>query len=61
MLEDSDTPSPQPRKKNLKTQTLKPYCYVLKVKKQRIFLSLSGLGYGSYQFAYKVERVSELE
>ena len=33
MLEDSDTPSPQPRKKNLKTQTLKPYCYVLKVKK----------------------------
>ena len=31
------------------------------VNKWRIFLSLSGLGYGSYQFTYKVDKVSELE
>ena len=59
---------PPPPKKNVcQTQTLKPpllhliYCYLLKVNKWRIFLSLSGLGYGSYQFAYKVDKVSELE
>ena len=59
--------TPPPKKNVCQTQTLKPlllhliYCYLLKVNKWRIFLSLSGLGYGSYQFAYKVDKVSELE